>query len=531
LDTISEVRLSEVRKVFGRHPALSGVTCTLARGQVALLMGPNGAGKSTLLTILSTLSRPTSGDVLYGERDHRHAEQQLRGRIGLVAHAPMLYRPMTSRENLRFFARLHGLRDAPAAVDRWLERVGMTHAADRPVQLLSRGMVQRVALARALLPEPELLLLDEPFTGLDREATSLLRRELEAARDAGRIVALVSHDVDAIGGLCDHLLVLARGRVAADVSEGRLGARQLIERYQDAIGGAARLGTPAPRDGVVPVAREPVDATASEAPSDSPASPSEVPAEATSVPSRSSDDRSAGQQGARDPATAPGSSLGHALHIAAKDLRVEWRSREVLYTMCFFAVLVVVIFSFAFARQGQPMHEVAGGILWTVVAFAGTLGLGRVFDREREGDTHRALLLAPVSRGAVYLGKLLAVFAFIGLTEAIVVPLLVVLFQLQVASVPVLVALLLLGTLGFAAVGSLFAATLLEARSRDVLLGIFLFPVVTPVIVAGAKGTAALMAGPAEAASALVWLKLLFAFDLLFVTLSLWVFGPLTRGE
>jgi heme exporter protein CcmB len=304
--------------------------------------------------------------------------------------------------------------------------------------------------------------------------------------------------VDAIGGLCDHLVVLARGRVAADVSERRLGAQQILERYQDTIG-AVRPDGPAPAaKGAAP---DPADTPASQG------------------------------SARRDPAASSGSSLGHALHIAAKDLRVEWRSREVLYTMCFFALLVVVIFSFAFARQGQPMHEVAGGILWTVVAFAGTLGLGRVFDREREGDTHRALLLAPVSRGAVYLGKLLGVFAFIGLTEAVVVPLLLVLFQLQVASVPVLLALLLLGTLGFAAVGSLFAATLLEARSRDVLLGIFLFPVVTPVIVAGAKGTAALMAGPAEAAGALVWLKLLFAFDLLFVTLSLWVFGPLTRGE
>jgi len=263
LDTISEVQLSQVRKVFGRHPALSGVSCTLARGQIALFMGPNGAGKSTLLTILSTLSRPTSGQVLYGGHDQRHAERELRGRIGLVAHAPMLYRPMTSRENLVFFARLYGLRDAVAAADRWLERVGLSHAADRPVQLLSRGMVQRVALARALLPEPDLLLLDEPFTGLDRDATLLLRTELESARDAGRIVALVSHDVDAIAGLCDHLLVLARGRVAADISEGRLGAQQILQRYQDAVGSAApREGPAAPgesardqsRDGSPPAA-------------------------------------------------------------------------------------------------------------------------------------------------------------------------------------------------------------------------------------------------------------------------------------
>jgi heme exporter protein CcmB len=190
-----------------------------------------------------------------------------------------------------------------------------------------------------------------------------------------------------------------------------------------------------------------------------------------------------------------------------------------------------VIFSFAFARQGQPMHEVAGGILWIVVAFAGTLGLGRMFDREREGDTHRALLLCPASRAAIYLGKLCGVILFVGLTEVIVVPLLVLLFDLRVSSPALLIALLASGTVGFSAVGSLFAATLMQARSRDVLLGILLFPVVMPVIVAGAKGTAALLAGPAEAASALVWLKLVLVFDVVFVTLSLWAFEPLTRGE
>jgi heme exporter protein B len=220
-----------------------------------------------------------------------------------------------------------------------------------------------------------------------------------------------------------------------------------------------------------------------------------------------------------------------ALRILAKDVRVEWRSREILYSMSFFAVLIVVIFAFAFTREGQPMSQVAGGILWTVIAFAGTLGLGRVFDREREGETHRALLLSPVSRGAIYVGKLLGVLLFIVLTEVVVVPLLVLLFDLRVSSPGHLAALVLLGTIGFSAVGALFAATLMQSRSRDVLLGILLFPVVTPLIVAGAKGTAALMAGPSEATASIVWIKFLFVFDVVFVTLSLWVFGPLTRGD
>ncbi len=236
-DRITEVCLREVRKVFGRQPALSGVSCSFAAGRVCLIMGPNGAGKSTLLGILSTLSRPSSGQVLYGGHDHAHAEAHLRGRIALVAHAPMLYRQMSSRENLLFFARLYGLSAADAArsVEAWLERVGMTRDAGKPAQALSRGMAQRVALARALLPDPDLLLLDEPFTGLDRQATDLLRDELRRAQEAGKIVVVVSHDVEAIDGLCGHLVILGRGRVAAELEGAALGAAQILERYRAAV--------------------------------------------------------------------------------------------------------------------------------------------------------------------------------------------------------------------------------------------------------------------------------------------------------
>ena len=248
--SITELRLQEVRKVFGRQPALAGVSCTFRRGELALLMGPNGAGKSTLLGIVSTLSRPSSGQVLYLSRrggpkgapsvdqlEHPRAEAELRGRIGLLAHSPLLYRQLTSRENLRFFARLYGQRaeEAERAVSAWLERVGMAGDADKPVQALSRGMTQRVALARALLPDPDLLLLDEPFTGLDREAIELLQAELRAARQAEKIVVVVSHDLDAVGGLVDHLLVLRRGKLAADEQGQGLSAADLLERYRAAV--------------------------------------------------------------------------------------------------------------------------------------------------------------------------------------------------------------------------------------------------------------------------------------------------------
>jgi heme exporter protein A len=234
-DDLNEIRLVDVRKIFGRKPVLSHVSCTLNRGQITLLMGPNGAGKSTLLSIVSTLSRPTDGKVLYGKHEHAHAESHLQGRIGLLTHTAMLYGQLSCRENLLFFARMYGLENPHHLVDQWLSRVGMEHASDQPVRELSRGMLQRVSLARALLHKPDLLLLDEPFTGLDRSGTQLLRDELQSAMDEGAILLLVTHDVEAVDGLSGHLVILDRGRMAADIEEPGLTSARILERYHATV--------------------------------------------------------------------------------------------------------------------------------------------------------------------------------------------------------------------------------------------------------------------------------------------------------
>lgn len=236
------LELSKVRKVFGRHAALAGVDAHFAAGQVSLLMGPNGAGKSTLLTILSTTSRPTSGKVRFGKLDHDGAERVLHDRIGLLGHVTLLYPELSPRENLLFFARLYGRPDAKTWVESWLERVDLMSAADRPVRLLSHGMKQRVALGRALLHDPDLLLFDEPFTGLDRAGIELLRQEIVHAREQKRIVIVVTHDVEAVDGLCDQLVVLRRGRVAKQLvakqgeSGGRgLTAKEILDAYHAVV--------------------------------------------------------------------------------------------------------------------------------------------------------------------------------------------------------------------------------------------------------------------------------------------------------
>ena len=224
--------------------------------------------------------------------------------------------------------------------------------------------------------------------------------------------------------------------------------------------------------------------------------------------------------------------MGAFLRVAAlvmrKDLTVEVRSREIIYTTIFFAVSCVLVFAFALVKEGRPLEDAAAGIMWISVAFAGTLALGRTFERERHAETLRALMLAPASRPAIYVGKLLGIVLLLLVVEAVLVPLVGLLFHAPIANSPLrLTALLVLGTIGFSAVGTLFAAMLVRARSRDVMLPILLYPITIPVIIAGVRGTAALFEPAPAVDMADMWLSLLAFFDIVFVTLALWTFEPL----
>jgi heme exporter protein CcmB len=220
--------------------------------------------------------------------------------------------------------------------------------------------------------------------------------------------------------------------------------------------------------------------------------------------------------------------LRTALLVLHKDFVIETKSWEILSTTLFFAASCVLVFSFAFVREGQPLEDAAAGILWIAIAFSGTLALGRTFERERYAETLRALLLAPAARPALYVGKLLGVVLLLGATELLLTPLVALLFQAALFARPLLLlALLATGTIGFGAVGTLFAAMLVRARSRDVLLPILLYPITIPVIIAGVRGTAALLASPPDEPTATMWIGILAAFDIVFATLALWTFEPL----
>ena len=211
--------------------------------------------------------------------------------------------------------------------------------------------------------------------------------------------------------------------------------------------------------------------------------------------------------------------------VLRKDLTVEMRSGEIAYTTLFFAVSCVLIFAFALVREGRAPEGGAAGILWIAILFASTLALGRGFERERQAETLRALLLAPVPRPAIYVGKLLGIVALLVATEAVLLPLVDFLFTARLFAHPFwLLGIVVTCTIGLAAVGTLFAAMLVRARSRDMLLPVLLYPIVVPVIIAGVQGTTALLQPVFDAAVVRFWLLLLVTFDVVFVVLALWTF-------
>jgi ABC-type multidrug transport system ATPase subunit len=224
------VELTDISRNFGRRRAVSHVTLAVRRGEILGLLGPNGAGKSTLLGMMATLVAPTSGTISYGGESTSRVGPAVRGRIGVLAHELHLYPELTARQNLEFFAQLHRL--APdTVVPPALDAAGLGDRGDDVVSAFSRGMRQRLALERALLHRPTLVLLDEPFTGLDDRAVRIVADRLRRLASDGAIVLLATHDLDLADGLITRMAIVRAGRMVADTPIAS-GVRQ---QYRSAV--------------------------------------------------------------------------------------------------------------------------------------------------------------------------------------------------------------------------------------------------------------------------------------------------------
>nr|MBA2354584.1 heme exporter protein CcmB [Acidobacteriota bacterium] len=472
---------------FGRRPVLRDVTFEASGGEVVALLGPNGSGKTTLLGVLSTLAEPSRGVVAYPGTEQLDTPRR---HLGVLGHEPQLYGELSARENLEVFARLAGVTDVGAAVAASLHEARLVDRADDLVERFSRGMRQRLAFERVLLHAPRLLLLDEPFTGLDDDSAARLVTRLGTLRDAGVCILLATHDLVLVESLVDRALVVRDGRLASLAPVG-----SLADAYRASV---ATTGRGEQTAGQVPRLRPAVAAR-------------------------------------RPPAAAPRRPdprlrdvLATAWLLFGKDLRVEWRTREGLLTTACFALSCVLVFAFGLVRNGTPMPDAGPAVLWITIALAGTLAMARSFERERASGTLTAVLASAAPRPAIYLGKWWALMALLFAVEAVLLPLVALFFQMPLGRRPLLViALLVAGTAGYAAVGTLFAAMLARTRTRDVLLPLLLYPMSVPLIIGGVRGTAAALADPYVPGGVGLWLSLLICFDAVFVTLALWTFDLL----
>jgi heme exporter protein A len=237
-DTRPIIEISGLSKAYGFVPVLRQINLSIERGQFVSLLGPNGSGKSTLLRMLSGLSKPTAGSIRIGGWEMPREAEAVRSQIGLVSHKSLLYENLTARENLQFFGGLYHVSDLNGRISHLLQRVGLEKRAHSLVRTFSRGMLQRLSIARALLHDPHVLLFDEPYTGLDQDASAVLDHLLTEARSGGRTIIMVTHQLDRAASLSDRILILSRGHIGFDSAAG-MDVIELAKIYADTTGDAS----------------------------------------------------------------------------------------------------------------------------------------------------------------------------------------------------------------------------------------------------------------------------------------------------
>jgi heme exporter protein A len=229
--TLNSVEVRDLVKSFGSKMALEGIDLDVAEGEFLTLVGPNGAGKTTLIRILATLTRPTNGSVRVAGCDLTKQGADVRRHIGLSSHQTLLYGDLSAEENLRFYGRMYEVPDLEDSITALLQRIDLDHRRHDLVRTFSRGMQQRLSLARALLHDPAILLLDEPYTGLDQRAMEVLREVLVALVGRARTVLMTTHNLERGLELCDRAAILANGRIVYQANRGDLDVASFREAY------------------------------------------------------------------------------------------------------------------------------------------------------------------------------------------------------------------------------------------------------------------------------------------------------------
>ena len=229
------IEVRHLVKRFGPKTVLRNLDFQVKPGEFVALLGPNGAGKTTFIRILASLTRPSIGDVQVAGFHLPAEAAAVRSRLGVVSHQPFLYGDLTAEENLRFYGRMYGVPNLASRIDAILELVGLTARRRDLVRTFSRGMQQRLSIGRAVLHDPEVILFDEPYTGLDQDASDMLDKVLRQVASRGRTVVMTSHDLLRAAGLASRFDVLSRGLIKASIPASELQAEGLLAFYRDAL--------------------------------------------------------------------------------------------------------------------------------------------------------------------------------------------------------------------------------------------------------------------------------------------------------
>ena len=444
---------------YGRNWALSGLTLQIPAGQRLSIFGPNGAGKTTLLHILATLITPSSGDVIISGLSLHDNPIAIRRQVGLIAHNPLLYPQLNALENLNFFGLLHGIADCNQKAEHLLERVGMWEQRHERIHRLSQGQAQRVAIARSLIHDPTLLLMDEPYSGLDLHAAIRLDTLLIELAEAGHTIVMTTHNIDRGIEISDRFAILVAGRFLYHAESRSMTHQSVQEVYSQVIEQHAPLA---------------------------PTPPIPSPDTTTAPPPQ------------HQPTT-----LKHYLQVVAaiaiKDLRSEIRRRTILTSWITFGMLVMVVFSVATVNVStDTILNIGSSFLWTTFALIGTIGLNQSFRKERLGGWD-AMLMMPVDHSAIYLGKLLGNLLFSLVAELAVLATFITIYN-PPANLPIVLFVLLLGTIGLTGMGNLLATFVMQSGTRELLLPVMLLPVVIPVIVLASSIMAGALSGQLSSA-------------------------------
>lgn len=231
------IEVKKLVKRFGMKAVLRGVDFDVQPGEFVALLGPNGAGKTTFLRILASLSRPSLGEIRVAGYRLPNEAAAVRARLGVVSHLPLLYADLTAEENMLFFGRMYGVRNLDERITEVLEMVGLSARRNDLVRTFSRGMQQRLAIGRAVLHDPDVMLFDEPYTGLDQDASSMLDEVLRSVAAQGRTVVMTSHDLARSEDLATRFDILSRGVITASATRKELGKSNLLSFYKEALAG------------------------------------------------------------------------------------------------------------------------------------------------------------------------------------------------------------------------------------------------------------------------------------------------------